>query len=153
MDNQLALFTALKENFEAQCNSMTALSQTAFTGLAKLVELNISTTQTAVIESAAATKQYLSTAPKEWLSLTVVHCQPAAGKAFDYVRHAANIWSETQAELNKTAELEIAETNSKIMTMVDALATSTPAGLANTGAHPKEPTGKAATKSGLAAVA
>lgn len=151
LDNQLALFTAFKENFEAQCNSMAALSQTAFTGLAKLVELNISTTQTAVIESAAATKQYLSTDPKEWLSLTVVHCQPAAGKAFDYVHHAADIVSETRAEFNKTAELEIAETNSKIMTMVDAFAKS--AATANTGAHLKEPAGDAATKSSLAAVA
>lgn len=87
---------------------------------------------------------------KTWAA-TLYSRAPAAGKAFDYVRHAANIWSETRAELNKTAELEIAETNSKIMTMVNALATS--AATANPGAHPKEPTGKAATKSGLAAVA
>jgi phasin family protein len=153
LDNQLALFTAFIENFEKQCNSIASLSQTAFTGLAKLVELNISTTQTALIESAAATKQYLSTDPKEWLSLTVVHCQPAAGKAFNYMRHTSKIVSETQAEFSKTAEVEIAETNSKIMSMVDALAKSTPAGLANPGAHLKEHPGKAGTRSSLVAAA
>ncbi len=130
-----------------------ALGQTVFTGLTKLFELNISTTQTAVIESAAAAKQYLSTEPKEWLSLTVVHCQPAAGKAFDYLRHASKIVSETQAELSKTAEAEIAESNDKIMSMVDALAKSTAAGLANTGTPLKERKGKAGTKSSLSAVA
>lgn len=153
MDTQLALIATFKENFDAQCNLAASLSQTIFTGLTKLIELNISATQAAVIESGAATKQYLSTEPKEWLSLTVVHCQPAAGKAFDYVRHASKIASETQAELSKTAEVEITEASSKIMTMIDALAQNTAAGLANTAAHPKEQTGKAGTRSRLAAAA
>ena len=151
MNNQPALFAACKENFDAQCNMTTALSQTVLTGLAKLLELNMSTMQTAFIESAAAAKQYLSTEPKEWLSLSVVYCQPTAGKAFDYARHASRIVSETQSELSKTAELEIAETSSKILTMVDAVASSTPA--ADTAGHLKVHRGKAAAKSGIAAVA
>lgn len=153
MDHQLALFTAVKENFEAQCSLIASLNQTAFTGLIKLIELNINTTQTAAIESAAATKQYLSTDPKEWFALTVVHCQPTAEKTFSYLRHAANIVSEAQAEFSKTAEVEIAEANRKIMTVVDEVAKGAPGGLANTGAHPKEHAGKAAARSGLASVA
>lgn len=153
MDNQQALLTASRENFEAQCNLTTSLGQTVLTGLAKLIELNMSTMQTALIESAAAAKQYLSTDPKEWLSLAVVHCQPAAGKAFDYARYASKIVSETQTEFNKTAELEIAETNSKILTMVDAVAKSATAGIADTPAHLKVPAGKAAAKPGLVAAA
>lgn len=153
MDNQLTLLTAAKENFEAQCNLSALLSQTVFTGLAKLIELNICTTQTTVIESAAAAKQYLSTDPKEWLALMVVHCQPSAEKAFGYLRHASNIASETQAEFNKTAEVKIAETNSKIMRMVDTVANSAPAGLVNTATHLKEHMGKAGARSGLAAAA
>ena len=151
MDNQPVLLTACKENFAAQCNLTTSLSQTVLTGLVKLLELNMNTMQTAFIESAAAARQYLSTEPKEWLSLSVVHCQPTAGKAFDYARHASKIVSETQTELNKTAELEIAETNSKILTIVDAVANSAPA--ADTAAHMKVPRGKAAAKSGVAAAA
>lgn len=151
MDNQTALFAACKENFDAQCNMTTSLSQTVLTGLAKLLELNMSTMQTAMIESAAAAKQYLSTEPKEWLSLSVVHCQPTAGKAFDYARHASRIVSETQTELGKTAELKIAETSSKILTMVDAVANSAPA--ADTAVHMKVPRGKATAKPGVAAAA
>lgn len=151
MDNQPALFVACKENFEAQCNLTTALSQTVLTGLAQLLELNMSTMQTAFIESAAAARQYLSTEPKEWLALTVVHCQPAAGKVFEYLRYASKIVSETQTELNQATEMKIAETNSKILTIVDAVAKSAPA--ADTAAHLKVPRGKAAVKSGVAAVA
>lgn len=153
MDTQLALFATIKENFDAQCNLATTLGQTVFTGLTKLIELNISATQTAVIESGAAAKQYLSTAPKEWPALAVIHCQPAAGKTFDYLRHASKIVSETQAELSKTAEAEIAESNDKIMSMADALAQNAAAGPANTGTHLKKQTGKAGTKSSLSAVA
>lgn len=153
MDTQLALFATLKENFDAQCNLAAALNQTAFTGLEKLIELNICTTQTTVIESGAAIKQYLSTEPKQWLSLAVVHCQPAAGKAFDYLRHASSIASETQAQLRKTAEAEITEANNKIMSMVDALAQSAAAGPAGTDAAPKKAAGKASARSGLSAVA
>ena len=153
MDNQLAFFAVAKENFEAQYNLMNALSQTVFSGLEKLIELNICTTQTTVIESGAAIKQYLSTEPKQWLSLAVIHCQPAAGKTFDYARHASKIVSETQAEFSKTAEAEIAETNDKIMSMVDALAQSAATGLVNTGAPLKEHKGKAGSKSNLSAVA
>ena len=153
MDMQRTLFSAAKENFETQCNLAAALGQTMFTGLEQLLELNMCTTQTAVIESGAAIKQYLSTAPKEWLSLTVVHCQPATGKAFDYLRHASRIVSATQAELNATAEREITETNGKIMTVVDALASSTPAALASTSAHPKAQAGKTGGRSGLSAAA
>lgn len=151
MDNQPVLLTACKENFAAQCNLTTSLGQTVLTGLVKLLELNMSTMQTAFIESAAAARQYLSTEPKEWLALSVVHCQPTAGKAFDYARYASKIVSETQAELNQATEMKIAETSSKILTIVDAVANSTPA--ADTATHLKVPKGKAAAKSGVAAAA
>lgn len=153
LDNQQTILNASNKYFEGQCNLTTSLTQTVLTGWAKLIELHMNATQAALIESGAATKQYLSTDPKEWLSLTVAHSQPTAGKAFDYLRYASKIVSETQAELKQASEARIAEASGKIQTMVDALVNSGAAEFADTLVPLKVPTGKTSTKSGLAAAA
>jgi len=45
-----------------------------------------------------------------------------------YGRHLAGIFSTTQAELTKTAEVQIAEANRKVISLIDEASKNAPAG-------------------------
>lgn len=122
------LVAAQKANVEA----LFGLSQKAFEGIEKLVELNLQVARAALDESADATKAALTAKDaQELLALQQSLLQPAAEKAAAYSRHLYDIAASTNAEVTKVAELQMAEAQKKFMSMVDSAVKNAPAGTEN----------------------
>ena len=123
---------ATKHQFEAQLAILNSLASTTFDSVQKIVDLNLNAAKTSLQES-SATAQKLATAkdPQEFFSLSASHAQPNAEKALAYGRHLASIATSTQAEFTKAAETQIAETNRKVLSLIDELSKNAPAGSEN----------------------
>lgn len=135
---------ATKANFEAQFAMISSLTNKAFEGIEKIVDLNLTAAKANLEESSNAAKQLLSAKdPQEFFSLTAAQAQPAAEKAIAYGRHLAAIASGTQAEFSKAAESQIAETNRKVLSLVEEVSKNAPAGSENAVAMIKSVIGNA----------
>lgn len=120
---------ATKANIEAQIALLTSLTNKAVEGVGKIIDLNMNVAKTSLDESNAAAKQLLSAKDlQEFLSLTAAQAQPNAEKALAYGRHLASIASTAQAEFAKAAEAQIAETNRKVVDLIDEVTKNAPAG-------------------------
>ncbi|MYM24061.1 TIGR01841 family phasin [Duganella sp. FT135W] len=123
---------ATKANFEAQFAIFSALTNKAFEGVEKFVDLNLTAAKASLEESSAATKQLLAAKdPQEFFSLATAQAQPSAEKTIAYGRHLATIASSTGAEFSKAAETQIAETNRKVISLVEEVSKNAPAGSEN----------------------
>ncbi|WP_394781515.1 TIGR01841 family phasin [Undibacterium sp.] len=123
---------ASKANFDAQLALITALTGKAFESVEKFVDLNMTVAKTSLEESTAAAKQLMAAKdPQEFFSLSAAQAQPSAEKALAYGRHLATIASGAQAEFTKAAETQIAETNRKVMALIDEVSKNAPAGSEN----------------------
>nr|WP_315396775.1 phasin family protein [uncultured Duganella sp.] len=123
---------ATKANFEAQFAIFSALTNKAFEGVEKFVDLNLTAAKASLEESSIATKQLLSAKdPQEFFSLASAQAQPTAEKTLAYGRHLANIAQSTGAEFSKAAETQIAETNRKVISLVEEVSKNAPAGSEN----------------------
>ncbi len=123
---------ATKANFDAQLALITTLTNKAFEGVEKFVDLNMNLAKASLEESTATTKQLLAAKdPQEFFSLTAAKAQPNAEKAIAYGRHLASIATNTQAEFTKAAEAQIAETSRKVISLVDDVSKNAPAGSEN----------------------
>lgn len=121
--------TATKANFEAQLAMFAALSSKAFEGIEKIVDLNLTAAKATLEESTAAARQLLAAKdPQEFFSLSTAQIQPSAEKVVAYGKHLATIAAGAQAELSKAAETQIAETNRKVISLVDEVSKNAPAG-------------------------
>ncbi len=135
---------ATKANFESQFAIFASLTSKAFEGVEKLVELNITAAKATLEESSAAARQLLSAKdPQEFFSLSAAQAQPTAEKALSYSRQLASIATATQAEFSKAAETQIAETNRKVISLVDEVSKNAPAGTENAVAILKSAIGNA----------
>lgn len=120
---------ATKANFESQFAIFSSLATKAFEGVEKLVDLNIHAVKATLEDSSAAARQLLAAKdPQEFFALTASQAQPAAEKAMSYTRQLAAIAANTQAEFNKAAETQIAETNRKVVSLVDEVTRNAPVG-------------------------
>lgn len=135
---------ATKANFDAQLALITALTGKAFEGVEKIVELNMTVAKTSMEESTAAAKQLLAAKdPQEFFNLSAAQAQPAAEKVLAYSRHLAGITSSAQAEFTHAAEAQIAETNRKVMALIEEVSKNAPAGSENVVALIKSAVGNA----------
>ncbi len=122
------VIAAQKSNFE----TLFGLTNKAFEGLEKLVELNLQVAKTAMGEAAETTKAVLSVKDaQELLSLQAGLLQPAAEKAASYSRHVYDIAAATNAEVTKVAEATAADAQTKFMAVVDSAVKNAPAGTEN----------------------
>ncbi|MGK5079606.1 TIGR01841 family phasin [Janthinobacterium sp. HLX7-2] len=136
--------SATKTNLEAQFALFSSLAGKAFEGIEKIVELNLTAAKATLEESTAAAQQLLSAKdPQEFFSLSAAQAQPSAEKAIAYGRHLAAITSSTQAEFSKAAEAQIAETNRKVISLVEEVTKNAPAGSENAVAILKSAIGNA----------
>ncbi|OWW19171.1 phasin family protein [Noviherbaspirillum denitrificans] len=123
---------ASKANFEAQLSLISALTNKAFEGVEKIVDLNLNVAKASLEESSATAKQLLAAKDaQEWLTLAAAQAQPNAEKALAYGRHLAGIASGVQAEFTKAAEAQIAETSRKVLELVEEVSKNAPAGSEN----------------------
>jgi len=122
------LLAAHKANVE----TLFGLTNKAFEGVEKLVELNLQAARTALGEAAETTVAALSVKDaQELLALQAGLLQPVAEKAAAYSRHVYDIAATTNAEVAKVAEEKIAETQARFMNLVDTAAKNAPAGTEN----------------------
>lgn len=120
---------ATKSHFEAQLAMITALTNKAFESVEKIVDLNMNVVKASLEESTVAAQQLMAVKdPKELMALSAAQAQPTAEKAVAYGRHLANIASSSQAEFTREAEAQIAETNRKMLALVDEVTKNAPAG-------------------------
>ena len=123
---------ATKANFEAQFAIFSTLTNKAFEGVEKFVDLNLTAAKASLEESSATTKQLLAAKdPQEFFSLATAQAQPSAEKTIAYGRHLATIATSTGAEFSKAAETQIAETNRKVISLVEEVSKNAPAGTEN----------------------
>ena len=122
------VLAAQKSNVE----TLFDLTNKAFEGVEKLVELNLQVAKASLGEVAETAKATLAVKDaQELLSLQAGLLQPAAEKAAAYSRHLYDIAASTNAEVTKTAESQFAELQSKFMSAVDSAVKNAPAGTEN----------------------
>jgi len=117
---------------KANLEILFGLTNKAFEGVEKLVELNLQVAKTALGEAAENTKAALAVKDaQELLALQASLLQPSAEKAAAYSRHLYDIAASTNAEVTKTAEAQFADLQKKFMAAVDTAVKSAPAGTEN----------------------
>jgi phasin family protein len=119
------LISAQKANME----TLFGLTQKAFEGVEKLVELNVQASRVALTESATSAQALMSVKDaQELLALQAALMQPLADNAAAYSRQLYEIASGAGAEFTKAAEGQAVEAQQKFMTLVDNVAKNAPAG-------------------------
>ena len=105
------------------------LTNEAFAGIEKLVELNLTAARAALTETADHAQAILSAKDaQELLALQAAALQPLAEKAAAYNRHVYDIASNTGASISKSIENKATETQQALMGYVDAALKNAPVG-------------------------
>jgi phasin family protein len=117
---------------KANVETLFGLTNKAFEGVEKLVELNLQVAKTALGEAAETTMAAMSVKDaQELLALQASLLQPSAEKAASYSRHVYEILAGTQAEVTKAAEATMADAQKKVLAAVDTAVKNAPAGTEN----------------------
>jgi phasin family protein len=114
---------------KASVETLFGLTTKAFEGVEKLVELNLQVAKASLSEAAETTYAAMSVKDaQELLALQAGLLQPAAEKAASYSRHLYDIMAGTGAEFTKAAEAQMADSQKKMLAMVDTAVKNAPAG-------------------------
>ena len=117
---------------KANLETFFGLTHKAFEGVEKLLELNIQAAKTAVGEAAEATRAALAIKdPQELLALQTSFLQPATEKIVAYSRHVYDIAAATNASITKVVEETTAESQRKVMSVIETAVKNAPAGTEN----------------------
>ena len=112
---------------KANIETLFGLTNKAFEGIEKLVELNLQVAKAALGEAAETTRAAMSVKDaQELFALQAGLLQPAAEKAAAYSRHLYD-----NAEVSKVAEETAAEAQKKFISVVDTAVKNAPAGTEN----------------------
>ena len=125
MLTQEQILAAQKANIE----TLFGLTQKAFEGVERLVELNLQATRATFNEVTNNTQAMLGVKDaQELLELQARLMQPLADKVSAYSRQLFEIASDTSAEFAKAAENQSAEAQQKFMAVFENVARNAPAG-------------------------
>ncbi|WP_293662080.1 phasin family protein [Rhodoferax sp. OV413] len=114
---------------KANIETLFGLTNKAFEGVEKIVELNMTASKAALSEAASHTQTMLSVKDaQELLALQSHLLQPLAEKTAAYSRHLYDIATSTSAEFTKSAEAQAADAQKKFAGLVDSAAKNAPAG-------------------------
>jgi phasin family protein len=114
---------------KANIETLFGLTNKAFEGVEKLIELNVSASKAALSEAATTTQAALSVKDaQELLALQASLFQPLAEKTAAYSRHLYDITSSTGAEFGKAFESKASEAQKAFVGIVDSAAKNAPAG-------------------------
>lgn len=126
---QEQMLAAHKANLE----TLFGLTNKAFEGVEKLVELNVTASRAALSEANAHAQAVLSAKDaQELLTLQASLFQPLAEKTLAYSRHLYEIASGTGAEFGKAFEAQTAEVQRTFANFVDSTSKNAPAGTETT---------------------
>ena len=114
---------------KANLETLFDLTNKAFEGVEKLVELNLQVAKASLgeVQSTAAAALGAKDA-QELLALQAGLLQPAAEKAAAYGRHLYDIATSTGAEVTKITEAQVADAQAKFHGAVDTAVKNAPAG-------------------------
>ena len=128
MLNAEQIMSAQKANFE----TLFGLTNKAFEGVEKLVELNLQVAKAALGEAGETMTAALSVKDaQELLALQTSLLQPSAEKAAAYSRHVYDIAAATSAEVTKAVEVQMGDVQKNFMGLVDSASKNAPAGTEN----------------------
>ena len=114
---------------KANLDTFFGLTNKAFEGFEKLVELNVTASRAALADVASHTQAVLAAKdPQELLALQAGLLQPLAEKSVAYSRHLYDIASGTGTEFTKAVETQAVEAQRSFNTLVDTAAKNAPAG-------------------------
>ena len=114
---------------KANVETLFGLTNTAFEGVEKLVELNLSASRATLSDVANQTTSALSIKDaQELLALQSSLFQPLAEKTAAYSRHLYDIANGTSAEFGKAVEAQANEAQKKIQGFVESTSLNAPAG-------------------------
>jgi phasin family protein len=114
---------------KANLETLFDLTNKAFEGVEKLVELNLQVAKASLGEAQSTAAASLGAKDaQELLALQAGLLQPAAEKAAAYGRHLYDIAASTNAEVTKVAEAQVAAAQAKFTSAVDGAVKNAPAG-------------------------
>jgi phasin family protein len=114
---------------KANLETLLGLTNKAFEGVEKIVELNLTASKAAMAEFSDHAVAVLSVKDaQELLALQSSMVQPLAEKTAAYSRHVYDIASGASAEMTKVFEAQSAEAQRKFMGLVDNFSKNAPAG-------------------------
>ena len=119
-------FTATQQ---ANLNVAAGLSQSAFAGFERLVELNMAAGKAAVGESFANMQALMAAkSPQDLMAVQAALVQPAFEKSVSYSRHLTDIANSTGAEFTKAVESKMAESEQAVKSLIESSLKNAPAG-------------------------
>lgn len=119
-------FTATQQ---ANLSAAADLSQTAFAGFERLVELNMAAGKAAVGETFSNMQALMSAkTPQDLMAVQTALVQPAFEKSVSYGRHLSDIANSTGAEFTKAVESKMAESEKAVKSLVETSLKNAPAG-------------------------
>ena len=117
---------------KANLETLFGLTTKAFESVEKLVELNLQVARTTLAEAAETAHAALAVRDaQELMALQAGLLQPASEKAAAYSRHVYDIVAGAGADATKTAEATMADSQARVMAMVDTAVKNAPAGSEN----------------------
>jgi phasin family protein len=114
---------------KANLTAAAELSQTAFAGFERFIELNMAAGKAAVGESFANMQALMGAkTPQDMMAVQAALVQPAFEKSVSYGRHLADIANSTSAVFTKAAEGKMAESEQAVKSLVENSLKNAPAG-------------------------
>ncbi|MEO5659794.1 MAG: phasin family protein [Polaromonas sp.] len=114
---------------KANIETLFGLTQKAFEGVEKLVELNVQATKAALAETANNAQAVMGVKDaQELLALQASMVQPLAEKTAAYSRHLYDIAQSAGAELSKSMEGQTSEAQKKFADLIESATQNAPAG-------------------------
>jgi len=114
---------------KANIETLFGLTNKAFEGVEKIVELNLTASKAALSEVSSHAQTVLSVKDvQELIALQSGLLQPLAEKTAAYSRHLYDIATSTGAEFTKAIEGQASDAQAKFATLVDSAAKNAPAG-------------------------
>ena len=114
---------------KANVETLFGLTQKAFEGVERMLELNMQATRAALADTSSNTQALMSVKDaQELMALQASLMQPLAEKTAAYSRQLYEIAAGTGGEFAKFAENQGAEAQQKFMAVVDNVARNAPAG-------------------------
>ena len=110
---------------KANVETLLTLANTAFASAERIAALNLNTARAVLEDSVASTKALLGAKDvQELISLQTSLAQPMVEKAVAYSRSIYEIASQTQEEVSKLFEAQVAEANKTFAAALDKAAKS-----------------------------
>ncbi|THF63770.1 phasin family protein [Pseudothauera nasutitermitis] len=114
---------------KANIETLLTLANSAFANAERLAALNLNTARSLLEDGVSNAKALLAVKDaQELISLQTSLAQPLVEKAVAYTRSVYEITSQSQEEVSKLLEAQVAELNKGVATALDKAAKSAPAG-------------------------